>query len=195
MAALEIVQVGHPVLRAPAREVQPEELATPELQRLCTDLVETMRAAQGAGIAAPQVGESLRVFAVEVRDNERYPYKPRLDLRVLVNPVVRPLSDEAYMSYEGCLSVPDLRGLLPRHVEVEVAYLDQEGVAQLERFGGLSAGTMQHELDHLDGVLFLDRVDDPSTLCTWEMFRQYRQAVWLEEIQPLLARFPGEGTE
>jgi peptide deformylase len=195
MAALEIVQIGHPVLRAPAREVQPEELGTPELRRLCTDLVETMRAAHGAGLAAPQVGESLRVFAVEVRDNERYPYKPRLDLRVLVNPVVGPLSDETYMSYEGCLSVPNLRGLLPRHTEVEVAYRDQDGGAQLERFGGLSAGTMQHELDHLDGVLFLDRVDDPTTLCTWEMFRRYRQALWLEEIRPLLERFPGEETE
>lgn len=190
----EIVEVGHPALRGRAREVRPQELGSPELQRLCDDLVETMRAAGGAGLAAPQVAEPLRVFAVEVRDNPRYPYKPRLRLRVLVNPVVRPLGEETYMSFEGCLSIPDLRGLLPRRTEVEVSYLDPRGHAHVERFGGLSAGTMQHELDHLDGVLFLDRVDDPSTLCTWEMFRQYRQTAWLEEIRPLLDRFPGEET-
>ncbi|RDI73746.1 peptide deformylase [Gaiella occulta] len=190
----EIVEVGHPALRERAREVRPQELGSPELHRLCDDLVETMRAAGGAGLAAPQVAELLRVFAVEVRDNPRYPYKPQLRLRVLVNPVVRPVGEETYRSFEGCLSVPGLRGLLPRYAEVEVAYTDPHGGTHVERFGGLSAGTMQHELDHLDGVLFLDRVDDPSTLCTWEMFRQYRQAAWLEEIRPLLDRFPGEET-
>jgi peptide deformylase len=194
VAVLQIVQVGDPVLRERARELRPEEIGAPDVRRLCDDLVETMRAACGAGIAAPQVGELLRVFAVEVRDNERYPYKPRLDLRILLNPVVRPLTDEMFMSYEGCLSVPDLRGLLPRHAEVEVSYLDPEGDSQVERFGGLSAGTMQHELDHLDGVLFLDRVPDPATLCTWDMFRRHHQEGWLETIRPLLERFPAEET-
>ncbi len=192
MAVLPIVQAGDPVLRERAREVQPEEIGTPALQQLCVDLVETMREAHGAGLAAPQLGDSLRLFAVEVSDNERYPYKPELGLRVLVNPVVRALTDESYMSYEGCLSVPDVRGLLPRHTEVEVVYLDQDGVEHVERFGGLSAGTMQHELDHLDGVLFLDRVEDPATLCSWELFARERQDAWVESIRPLLERFPGE---
>jgi peptide deformylase len=192
VAVLPIVQAGDPVLRERAREVQPEEIGTPALQQLCVDLVETMREAHGAGLAAPQLGDSLRLFAVEVSDNERYPYKPELGLRVLVNPVVRALTDESYMSYEGCLSVPDVRGLLPRHTEVEVVYLDQDGVEHVERFGGLSAGTMQHELDHLDGVLFLDRVEDPATLCSWELFARERQDAWVESIRPLLERFPGE---
>ena len=151
-----------------------------------------MRAANGAGLAAPQVDIPLRIFAVEVGDNPRYPYKPRLGLRVLVNPIVRPLGDETYENYEGCLSIPDLRGLLPRATEVEVTYLDPDGTEHTERFGGLSAGTMQHELDHLDGILFPDRVEDPTTLCTWEMFRAYRQDAWVQTIQPLLDRFPGE---
>src|SRR5262249_29364176 len=127
MAVLQIVEIGHPTLRARAREVRADELGGADLRRACDDLVETMRAANGAGIAAPQVDIPLRIFAVEVRDNPRYPYKPRLRRRVLVNPVVTPVSDETYESYEGCLSIPNLRGLLPRAAEVEVAYLDPDG--------------------------------------------------------------------
>ena len=192
MPTLPIIQIGHPTLRQRARDVTAAELDSPELHRICDDLVETMRAANGAGLAAPQVDIPLRLFAVEVGANPRYPYKPRLGLRVLVNPIVCPISDETYASYEGCLSIPDLRGLLPRSTEVEVAYLDPTGNEHVERFGGLSAGTMQHELDHLDGILFPDRVEDPKSLCTWEMFRGYREEAWASSIRPLLERFPGE---
>lgn len=192
MTILPIVQIGHPTLRERAREVTPAELGSAELRRICDDLVETMRAASGAGLAAPQVDIPLRIFAVEVGANPRYPYKPRLDLRVLVNPVVRPLSDETYPSYEGCLSIPDLRGLLRRSTEVEVTYADPDGATHTERFGGLSAGTMQHELDHLDGILFSDRVEDTTTLCTWEMFHAHREQEWVASIEPLITRFPGE---
>lgn len=168
------------------------ELGSTELHRICADLVETMRSANGAGLAAPQVDIPLRLFAVEVGKSPRYPYKPRLGLRVLVNPTVRPVTGETYESYEGCLSISDLRGLLPRHTEVEVAYLDATGNEHVERFGGLSAGTMQHEADHLDGILFPDRVTDPTTLCTWEMFRAYREEQWIMSVRPLLDRFPDE---
>jgi peptide deformylase len=189
---LDIVQIGHPALRERAAEVGDARFGSAELQHLCDDLVETMRGANGAGLAAPQVDVPLRIFTAEVGDNPRYPYKPRLGLRVLVNPAVRPVSSETYESYEGCLSIPDLRGLLVRHAEVEVAYRDPVGNTHVERFGGLSAGTMQHELDHLDGILFPDRVEDPTTLCTWEMFRTYREESWVSSIQTLLGRFPGE---
>jgi len=192
MPSLPIIEIGHPTLRARARELRDDELGTEELHRICDDLVETMHAANGAGLAAPQVDVPLRIFAVEVGGNPRYPYKPTLARRVLVNPVVRPLGDETYLSYEGCLSIPGLRGLLPRFTEVEVTYLDPDGNEHAERFGGLSAGTMQHELDHLDGILFPDRVEDPATLCTWEMFRAHRQDAWVASIQGLLERFPGE---
>lgn len=192
MAILDIVQIGHPALRRRAREVTAEELGSEELRRTCDDLVETMRSARGAGLAAPQVAIPLRVFVVEVADNPRYPYKPRLGLRALVNPVLRPVDTATYQSYEGCLSIPDLRGLVQRHAQVEVSYREPTGAERVERFGGLSAGTMQHELDHLDGVLFPDRVEDPTTLCTWEMFRAYREEAWVATIQPLLARYPGE---
>src|SRR6476646_1321490 len=142
MPVLSIIEIGHPTLRERAREVRTDELGTPELHRICADLVETMHARSGAGLAAPQVDIPLRIFTVEVGDNPRYPYKPCLGLRVLVNPTVRPLGDAIFQNYEGCLSIPDLRGLLPRATEVEVTYLDPGGSEHTERFGGLSAGTM-----------------------------------------------------
>jgi peptide deformylase len=182
-----IVQVGDPVLRERARELEPGEVASVEVQALVDDLVETMRAAGGAGLAAPQVGVPLRLFVVEVRDNPRYPYKPPIPLRVLANPELRPLGDETFPSYEGCLSVPDIRGIVPRHAMVEVAYLDRDGARVRERVRGLSAGTFQHELDHLDGTIFLDRVDDRGTLTTWEGFRRFHERTWLEAVQRWIA--------
>ena len=188
MSVREIAQVGDPVLRERARQLAPDEVASPETKRLIDDLVETMRAAGGAGLAAPQVGVPLRIFVVEVRNNPRYPYKPPIPLRVLVNPVVRPLGARTFPSYEGCLSVPNLRGLLDRHADVEVSYLDRDGAEVVERVAGLSAGTFQHELDHLDGILFLDRVTDPRTLTTWDEFRHRHEAAWLEQVRSEIAR-------
>jgi peptide deformylase len=181
---MEIVQLGDPVLRERAREVAPEEL--PELQGLIDDLVETMRVAGGAGLAAPQVGVPLRLFAVEVRDNPRYPYKPAIPLHVLVNPVVVPKSDLVFASYEGCLSIPGLRGLVERHVEIAVSYLDREGRPQQLVATGLSAGTFQHEADHLDGVLIVDRAD-PRTLTTWDEWERHHRGPWLESVEPVIA--------
>ena len=103
------------------------------------DLVETMRAAGGAGLAAPQIAVPLRVFVVEVRDNPRYPYKPNMPLRVLVNPEMRPLSDETFEVVEGCLSIPALRGRLRRHAEVELSYLDRDAVSDTSSRSAASA--------------------------------------------------------
>jgi peptide deformylase len=189
VTVLEIAQIGDPALREPAREVRAEEL--PSLQGLIDDLIETMRAAGGAGLAAPQVRVPLRLFVVEVRDNPRYPYKPPIALRVVVNPVLRPLGEATFPSYEGCLSVPGLRGLLPRFRAVEMAYLDREGRPVTEVVRGLSAGTFQHETDHLDGVLFLDRVADPGTLTTWAEFERRHRDPWLAGIRDVLEQSTG----
>ena len=191
MAVLDIVRIGEPVLRAVAQPVAPDELAAPGFQRFLDDLVETMRAASGAGLAAPQVGVSRRVFCVEVHDNPRYPYKPDLDLRVLVNPELRVLSGETFLSYEGCLSVPDLRGLRPRALEIEVAYSDREGNRVVEELRGLTAGTFQHEQDHLDGVLFVDRVEDTRTLTNWESFRRRHEPAYAAEARRIVERWGG----
>lgn len=191
MAVLDIVKIGEPVLRAVAEPVTADELQTPAFQAFLDDLVETMRAANGAGLAAPQVGVSKRVFCVEVHDNPRYPYKPDIDLRVLVNPELRVLSGETFMNYEGCLSIPDLRGLLPRALEIELTYRDREGRPIVESIRGVSAGTFQHEQDHLDGVLFVDRVEDTRTLTTWDGFREHHEAAFADEVRALVDRYGG----
>ena len=191
MAVLDIVRIGEPVLRAVAEPVGDDELGSDAFQNFVDDLVETMRAANGAGLAAPQVGVSRRVFCVEVHDNPRYPYKPDIDLRVLVNPELRPLSDATFMNYEGCLSIPDLRGLLPRALEVELTYTDREGRRVAEEIRGVSAGTFQHEQDHLDGTLFVDRVVDTRTLTTWDGFRENHEAAFAEQVRAIVERYGG----
>jgi peptide deformylase len=185
----EILEIGHPVLRERARELAPDELRSEEVQRLIDDMIETMRAANGAGLAANQVGATVRAAVVEVRDgNPRYPYKPPIPLTVIVNPVIEPLDEEIERINEGCLSVPNLRGEVPRHVNVRVRYLDRDGVEHDEVRRGLTAGTFQHELDHLDGVLFVDRVADPSTLSTWEQFERFHRDEFVERARRLVER-------
>jgi peptide deformylase len=184
----QIATIGDPVLRRRAGEVSPEQLRSPEIQRLIDDLIETKRALHGAGLAAPQVGEALRIAVAEVEGtNPRYPYKPPIPLTVMVNPAIEPLDDELVEINEGCLSVPDLRGSLSRHVNIRVRYLDREGRERAEVKRGLTAGTFQHELDHLDGVLFVDRAD-PRTLATWEQFDRHQRQEFLGRITEFAAR-------
>jgi peptide deformylase len=185
----EIVEIGHPVLRERAQEVSREELRSEEVQKLIDDMIETMRGAHGAGLAANQVGETVRVAVVEVREgNRRYPYKPPIPLTVIVNPVIEPLDDEIEQINEGCLSVPDLRGEVPRHVNIRLRYLDRDGTEHEEVRRGLTAGTFQHELDHLDGTLFVDRVNDPRTLTTWTEFERFHKDAFVERARLLVER-------
>lgn len=191
MTLLKIAQIGHPVLRQRAREIDKEELLRDETQQFIDDLVETMRDANGAGLAAIQVHRPIRIIAIEVKDNPRYPYKPNIPLTVLVNPVVTPLSEERFENYEGCLSVPNLRGIVERFAEVRVTGTDREGQPVDKVVRGLSAGTFQHECDHLDGVIFVDRVKDPRTLCTWAEFDRYHRQAFIERIVPFVQRMGG----
>ena len=188
MAVRPIATIGHPVLRQPARELTTAELAETDTQALIDDLIDTMRHANGAGLAANQVHEPVRIAVIEVDHNPRYPYKPPIPLTVVVNPVLTPIDDEMVVINEGCLSVPDLRGDVARHVNVRVQYLDRDGVAHDEVKRGLTAGTFQHECDHLDGRLFVDRVTDPTTLATWEHFERFRRDAFVERITEFVAR-------
>jgi peptide deformylase len=188
MAIRKIAQLGHPVLRAPAREVTRDELASPATQQLIDDLIETMRDASGAGLAAPQVHESVRICVIEVDRNPRYPYKPAIPLTVLVNPVLTPVGDETFDNYEGCLSVPNLRGLVPRAAHLHVRAWDRHGAEIDEVVAGLKAGTYQHEVDHLDGVIYVDRVRDPRTLTTWTEFERHHRDAFVARISELVAR-------
>ena len=188
MAVREILHVGNPLLREVSRPVTRDELASPEVQQLIDDLIDTMHAANGAGIAAPQVGELVRIATIEVTSNPRYPYKPPIPLTVVVNPVVEPLDDEQVEINEGCLSVPNMRGNVMRWVNVRVRYWDRHGVEHDEVKRGLTAGTFQHELDHLDGLLFLDKVFDTRTLTTWEQFERFHRAAFVERITEFVRR-------
>jgi peptide deformylase len=192
VAILKIAQVGTPVLRERAKELTADELARSETQQFIDDLVETMRDANGAGLAAPQVYKPIRVVAIEVRgNNPRYPYKPPILLTVVVNPIIEVIGDEMFDNYEGCLSVPNLRGVVARHAEVKVTGLDRHG-QPFERIArGLTAGTFQHECDHVDGVLFLDRVKDPRTLATWAEFDRYHKDAFVARIKPFIERMGG----
>lgn len=188
MTVREILHVGNPLLREQSREVTREELATPAMQQLIDDLVDTMRAANGAGIAAPQIGELVRITTIEVNRNPRYPYKPPIPLTIVVNPVIEPIDDEQYENNEGCLSVPNMRGNVMRYVNVRVRYWDREGNEHDEVRRGLTAGTFQHECDHLDGLLFLDRVTDTRTLTTWEQFERFHRDAFIERITAFVDR-------
>jgi peptide deformylase len=189
MSVRPIATVGHPVLRERAREVTPEELRSPEVQGLIDDMIETMRAASGAGLAANQVHETLRIAVIEVREgNPRYPYKPPIPLTVIVNPVIEPVGDATIEINEGCLSVPGLRGTLDRFEAVTVRYVGRDGEEHEEVRRGLTAGTFQHEVDHLDGVLFLDRVSDPATFSTWEQFDEHHREAFEARAREIVDR-------
>ena len=174
MAVLPIVTLGDPRLRERSRELSREELLAPATQAFIDDLIETMVHANGAGLAAPQVGNLVRIAAIWVKDNPRYFYKPNWPLTVLVNPVLTPLSAEEFVNYEGCLSVPNLRGEVKRFAELRVEALDRHGNALAYDVRGLTAGTFQHECDHLDGKVFVDRVFDTTSLTTWAEFEKHK---------------------
>jgi peptide deformylase len=192
MAILKIASVGNPVLRETARPLTKDELGSAETQRFIDDLVETMRDANGAGLAANQVYRPIRICAIEVNNNPRYPYKPKWPLTILVNPVVTPVAgteNETFMNYEGCLSVPNLRGQVRRHAHVRVTAWNREGKELDFEVKGLTAGTFQHEVDHLDGKVFLDRVTDTTTLATWTDFERFHQAAFVERAKALVAKY------
>ncbi len=163
-------------MRRQARPVSPQELTSPELARLIDDMIETMRDADGAGLAAPQVYESICVCVVEVQKNPRYPAFPEIPLTVLINPVLTPESSDApaatVQMYEGCLSVPGLRGRVTRPRSVHLAALRPDGSKVEETVSGIAAAILQHEVDHLHGTLFVDRAD-PSTFSFQKEYERY----------------------
>ncbi len=189
MALRKIAQIGHPVLRVLARPLTKDELLSPQGQQLIDDLIATMRDADGAGLAAPQIYESVRICVIEVGQNARYPYKPKIPLTVLVNPQLTPLGERTFSNYEGCLSVPNLRGRVERFCEVRVTAWDRHGNDLDFVARGISAGTYQHEVDHLDATIFVDRVKDSRSLCTWQEFERQHREGFIKEVQSIVAEF------
>ena len=157
MPVQPIVRLGHPALRDVARAVSPESLASPETQQLIDDMVDTMHDANGVGLAATQVGVEIQLFVYEASGHD-------IPLRVVVNPMITPHERELVYDWEGCLSIPDLRGMVPRHPAVRVQGLDRHGKPLDYVCRGFEARIVQHEFDHLNGVVFLDRMRDFKTL-------------------------------
>lgn len=158
MAVRDVLKMGDPWLLAPARAV--ERFATPELAHLVADMHDTMRALNGAGLAAPQIGVPLQVVIFEVNANPRYPDAAEVPFTVLVNPVVTPLSEATEEGWEGCLSVPGMRGLVPRHSEIHYCGFDADGEPVERSVSGFHARVVQHEVDHLHGILYPMRIKD-----------------------------------
>ena len=188
MAVREILHIGNPLLRQRSEDVALDQIASPAVQQLIDDLIDTMHAANGAGIAAPQIGQLLRIATIEVSANQRYPYKPNIPLTVVINPVIEVLDSEVVDINEGCLSVPNMRGNVLRSVNIGVHYRDRHGNPHDEIKRGLTAGTFQHECDHLDGLLFVDRLIDTRSLTTWEQFEQFHRAAFVERITAFVNR-------
>jgi peptide deformylase len=164
MAILKVARLGHPVLRQAAKPVPPEAIPTPELQRLIDDMIETMHEYDGVGIAAPQVHQSLQLAVIEVAKNPRYPQAPHIPLTVLINPEITARSDATRLGWEGCLSVDGLRGQVLRSEQLSARWLDRTGRPVQTEVQGFFAVVIQHEVDHLLGKLFLDRMTDLTTL-------------------------------
>jgi peptide deformylase len=173
MAILKVARLGHPVLRQKAEPVPLHEIRSAATQRLIDDMIETMREYNGAGLAAPQVHTLKRVCVIEVLDNPRYPDAPGVPLTVLINPVVTPLTDETEDGWEGCLSVPDMRGVVPRRTAVRLEALDRAGNRIDAVAKEFFARVIQHETDHLDGVVYVDRMSDLSTLTHLAEWNKY----------------------
>jgi peptide deformylase len=176
MSILKVARMGHPVLRTKAKPVPPAEIKSARIQRLIDDMFDTMREYSGIGLAAPQVHESLRVFVAGLRSADA-PIGELSDedmpFIALVNPQLTVAGETMDEGWEGCLSIPDIRGLVPRNHEIEVEAFDRKGHRVKFAARGLPARVIQHENDHLDGVLFPDRMRSPATLTFMDEYQRY----------------------
>jgi peptide deformylase len=176
MAILKVARMGHPVLRAKAKPIPPASIGSPGVQQLIDDMFETMREYVGIGLAAPQVHHSVRIFVAGVRN---VPVPPILEsdedmpFITLINPEITPLTPKNEEGWEGCLSIPDIRGLVPRPLEIQVRAYDRHGKRIEIVARGLSARVIQHETDHLDGILFFDRMTSNDSLTFMEEYRRF----------------------
>jgi len=176
---LKVARLGYPVLRAMAQPVAPARITTPEFQRLLDDMVDTMREYVGVGLAAPQVHLPLRVAVLEVEHHPRYPEMPQVPLTFLINPEVTILDPATIEDWEGCLSIPEMRGRAPRFKQLRVTGLGRHGEALDFIASDFHARVIQHENDHLNGEVYLDRMPNMRSLA--HLAEWHRFALTLEE--------------
>ncbi len=163
MSILKVARIGHPVVRATARAVEPADIAKPEFQKLIDDMIETMREYEGVGLAAPQIHVSLRLAVLQVEASDERA-RDAVPLTVLINPKITPLGKQAVVGWEGCLSIPELRGEVPRLKKLRLDALDRQGAPFQVEAENFHARVIQHECDHLDGGVYLDRMKDMRSL-------------------------------
>jgi len=185
----KIVQIGNPALRQVADFVEVDKISSDEIQSLIDDLIETMRDANGAGLAATQIAVPKRICVIEVNKNPRYPYKPDIPLTVLINPKVTFLTKDRINVYEGCLSVPNMRGQVDRCPEILIEGYDRDGQEVSFISKGISAGTFQHELDHLDGLIYTDRMSDASSLTTLDEFADHYEEEFKNQVISIVKKY------
>ncbi|HEV8583743.1 MAG TPA: peptide deformylase [Methylomirabilota bacterium] len=173
MAILKVARLGHPVLRQPAQPLTQDEIRSAGVQQFIDDMVETMREYDGAGLAANQVHVPRQIAVIEVQKNPRYPEAPEIPLTVVINPVVTALTEETEEGWEGCLSVPDMRGVVPRYTSVRLECLDREGKPVDLVAKEFFARVIQHETDHLNGIVYVDRIRDMRTLSHIAEWQRY----------------------
>jgi peptide deformylase len=177
MAILKIAKLGNPVLRQVAKPVDLNDLAGSAVQTFIDDMIETMHHEGGVGLAAPQVNRSIQIVVLEYAENERYPDEVSIPLTVLVNPVLSDYSQETKEGWESCLSLVDFRGLVPRSTTVTLNAYDRQGKKIQKTVSDFEAVVLQHELDHLKGFVFLDRMKDMTQLSYQEEFEEF----WLKK--------------
>ena len=171
-----IIKLGNPILRQKAAAV--ENIQSQEIQNLIDELITSVSQANGVGIAAPQIASSYRLFIVASRPNARYPHAPEMHPTAMINPRIIAHSSEMLKDWEGCLSVPDIRGLVPRYQTVEVEYTDCYGNLQKQELTDFIARIFQHEYDHLEGLVFLDRVENNHDLISEEEYQKSVKGNW-----------------
>lgn len=167
---MTIIKLGNPVLRQQSQVI--ENIKDEKMQLLIDELLTTVITANGVGIAAPQIAQSYRLFIVASRPNARYPYAPEMQPTAMINPRIIAHSQEIVKDWEGCLSVPGIRGLVPRYQSITVEYTDRFGNLQQQELTDFVARIFQHEYDHLDGLVFLDRVENPQDLISEEEYQK-----------------------
>jgi len=176
MSILKVSRMGHPILRKKTKAVAPADITTAPFQQLIDDMSQTMLEYDGAGLAAPQVHEDWRLFVARVfdeRDDDENAAPAKPEVLALINPEVTPVGRQVEEDWEGCLSIPDLRGLVPRYRDVRVKAYDRTGRRIELQASGFMARVIQHETDHLDGVLFVDRMKSMQSLSFMEEFGRY----------------------
>ena len=179
-----IAQIGHPILRNKTKDIPINEIKSENTKKIIEKMIKTMRKHNGAGLAANQIYEPIRICIIEVLDNPRYKHLNTIPLKVLINPKVIIKKDSAtFNSYEGCLSVPNLRGKVRRYNSINVTYYTMDAKKITENIKGLESIVYQHEIDHLDGYLFTDKVEDNSTLVTYENYQKYYEEEYKKELE------------